>query len=204
MGDNQRKPMVREEEHVQNMAKNDLFPLLHWMQNLTSLAVIKLGLFTNQEDDDRSVHPLLLQDLFQHVFSKERRPKSLQRLWIQQFMLYEFNFNLLGDAAELHDEPPPTLKSFSLQECVFRFDNEPMLPERRILSEIENVYHITREKLFDHVEHLAGHMTFPDVIDAGTGLATEPFLPNLKYVRVSSGNDHGGQVTMNFASFIWS
>lgn len=189
----------REEEDVQKIVKKDLFPLLDWMSNLRSLALIKLGQFTTLPEDYHLVRPLLLEDLLQHVFSKEERPKSLQRLWVNEFVLHRFCFHLLPPAPAGPDESHPApLKSFFLPDSMLFFVNDQHFdPESRAEYERDHVHHITRDGLFDDAEHLDEITSFPDVVTDSNDLVTigpPAFLPRLKYVRVTSSDDGDGQV----------
>lgn len=183
--------LERVKEEVQQ-----IFQLLSWMTNLTSLALIKLGDsrtdhytldFDENINDCLAVHSRLLEDLLQHVFAEERRPKSLQRLWIHNFYLCTRNscYNLLSAAKP--GQPPSPLKSFYFSHREVYFVNESIDLKRNFSDEFFRcMNHITRNGFYDDVEHFAEfmpHLVIVEDSDLGS------ILPNLKYVRVSSRGD---------------
>ena len=80
-------PTLPFENEVDRVVRQDLIPLTDWMKSLQSLALIKLGLFTPENDDDQ-VSCRLLDHLLYRMFSSGPRPSSLVHLWIRQFAYF--------------------------------------------------------------------------------------------------------------------
>ena len=74
--------MSSSELEIKRTIQQDLFPQLSWMSNLQSLFMVKLGVTGVYHDSSNSN---LLRELFEWIFSSERAPKKLTRLWIQDF-----------------------------------------------------------------------------------------------------------------------
>ena len=75
------------------MVKRELFPLLDWMTNLTSLVLTKLErklMYCLETLANRTINSQLLQDLLRHIFREGGCPSSLQRLWLHEFYCRSF------------------------------------------------------------------------------------------------------------------
>jgi len=88
---------------VDRHVREDLLPKTDWMKSLQSLSVIKLGFFEDYIFDDDEARCLLLDHLFDRMFSSEpTSPNSLLYLWIHGF---HFSLNSVLPIA-------PSLKAF--------------------------------------------------------------------------------------------
>lgn len=156
------------EEEMQLYVKNQFFPLLDWMANLKSLALVKLGRFTT---NDECVYSRLLKDLLRHIF-RDGCLDSLQRFWVHQFV---FNDSMARFGTEnLWTTTPqdPPMKSFCVQCLPAWLANE--------LQESNDVFSINPDQRFDQLEHLA--VIFSDL---GQDETTDQLvLRSLKYARV--------------------
>lgn len=169
------------EDEVKKTVEDDFLDNMDWVVNLRSLVLIKFGDFTTIPDSDFKVHSLLLNQLLKWVFSKRRKPVSLRRLWIQDYVTTTAVINILLTTL-------PMTSYFVDEEKRVRFRSN--IGDRRELSWfVEHDIVITPDDRFNQLEHIA-------TILVEKPIPTHPRehrLPNLKYARVSGKNANGSR-----------
>jgi len=161
------------EEEVQTMVKKDFFPKLEWMTNLKKLKLTKYGFFGTSQDIS-SIRSLLLDDLCAFVFSEERAPSSLQCVWVEDFQLRTSLFPFWRNS--------PSKKSY--------YDSGHTDID---LSEYGNYQMVLQD---ENIEHMGEVEVLPSLNQRGAN--PQPYLPNLKYFRVSAHEEEDQQVCLAF------
>ena len=159
--------------------EDDFLENMDWVVNLRSLVLVKFGVFTTIPDSNFKVHSLLLNQLLKWVFSKRRKPVSLRRLWIQDYVTTTAVINILLTTL-------PMMSYFVDEEKRVRFRSD--VSDRRDMAWfVDYDILITPDERFDQLEHLA-------TILVEKPIPTHPReyrLSNLKYARALCSDANG-------------
>ena len=168
-------------QRIKKCVQNELFAKMDWVVNLRSLVLVKYGLFANVFPACKNlVNSRLLDQLLGWIFSDSRKPVSLRRFWMQDYVTRTAVINVWS--------PPLSnpMTTYVLDGKKGVYLDHDIDAASDMGSFVHSNIAITPNERFNHLEHLA-------LLRVAEPLPHHPrgYLPNLKYARVSCQNDNG-------------